>query len=288
MTTPDDPRGPVPDADPLDELASAIVDGEADGAEAARAGEPVVAARVDACRAVAELVATPVPPLPDDERERVLAGALAAAEARVDDNVVAMKGRRRRPPVWLPAAAAVAVAVAGFGLLVAALDSGTEGSDEAATADADATLEQAETFDDAAGGAGSGGESTAAAEAPAPAGASADRALDDLGELDGVDALEAQLTERSARFAPATTVTVAEEGEGESEDGGDATTGTGGSQASFGAPCADGFGTSLVAVFTARLDGRPVTVGLFEDPGEPYRYIVVDQASCEQVAAGEL
>ena len=283
MTTPADPRGPGPDADPLDELASAIVDGEADAVEAGRVGEPEVAARVEAFRAVAELVATPVPPLADADRERLLAAALAEAD---DDTVVTVQPTarlRRRPPVWLPAAAAVAVAVAGFGLRVAALGSGTDDRDEAATADADATLE-AEAFDDAAGGAGGSvgeGEATTAAEAPAPGGGSAADsavAVEDLGELDE-RALEVELGRRSAA-TPATTT--ASNGGEVAEEGGE------GGAARFGVVCEEQFGTSVEAVFTARLDGVPVIVAVFRAPDGSVSYSALEQETCTEVAGGQL
>jgi hypothetical protein len=54
-----------------------------------------------------------------------------------------------------------------------------------------------------------------------------------------------------------------------------------------GVPCVERFGTSLVTVATARVDGVAVTVGLFAD-GPARSYTALDQVSCEPVASGDL
>ena len=270
MTTPDDPRGPVPDADPLDEIAAAIVDGEATDEERARvASDPVLAARVAAFEAVARLVATPVPPLPDDRREAAIAAALAAPPA-AGTNVVPM----RRAPVWqrawLPAAAAVAVVVGGLGLLVATLGSAGNDTDQDTAAEAPTEATAFAERDDA-GGVASGPPTTAAQQLPgagAAGGAAADSAVEtsaapaDLGDLPDVASLEALLredtsaNEEAATFAPA--------------------------------PCSERFGSFLERVLTARVGGTPVSVAVYATPDGARSYEMYDQATCEPLAAGTL
>jgi hypothetical protein len=258
VTTPDEPRGPVPDADPLDELASAIVDGEA-------AEDPAVADRVARFRAVAELVAAPVVPPSAADRDRMIAAALAAADQQ-DAGGEVVPFRRRRFPVWLPAAAAVAVLVAGIGLLVQA-GGGSDDADEAATADAPAARE-AETFEESGGeGEGAAGDS---AEAPAStvagtAGGSGGAATEmaapaDLGDHDSLASLEEAL------------LSVSTSSQDRADD----------AVPAAGLPCADRFDPDA-DLYTARLSGQPVVVGVTGST-----YVAVDHATCDQVASGTL
>ena len=285
MTTPDDPAGSVPDADPLDELASALVDGEATDAERTRAGDPAVSERVAAFERVAGIVATPVPAPSDAHREAAIAAAVAAiADAAAPVGRVVPMRRRTGAPRWLPAAAAVAVVVAGLGLLVAALGSVDGDGDEAATdsASEEAGGEPTDTFQQSVeagapastvGDAGGSGGSTATGSAAPPVPAV------DLGELGDVDDLEAALRNQAPPTAGAAAAGGEAENEGEGEDD---------SAARVSPPCADVFGPALVHVFTARLDGEPVTVGLFDEPDGRRTYAVVDQDTCEAVDGGEL
>jgi hypothetical protein len=239
-----------------------------------------VADRVAAFEAVAGLVGTPVAAPTDDERERAIAAALASATV-APATVVPMR-RRAQAPRWLPAAAAVAVVVGGLGLLLAALGSAGDDADEdtaASEAPTEATAFQSEALEESSG---AGGPATTAA-VPA-GGAAADSAapaatVPDLGDLPDVAALEAALR------APATTTTGAA-GTG----GGNESAGEGEDDALFrsAAPCADGFGSSLVQVLTARLAGQPVTVAVFEDPDGDRSYTVVDQATCAFVTGDDL
>ena len=73
---PDDPR--PPDEFPtLDEMASAIVDGEENLPADA---EPTLVERVATLRAVREAIGGPVPPPPDAVREAGIAAALKASQ----------------------------------------------------------------------------------------------------------------------------------------------------------------------------------------------------------------
>jgi hypothetical protein len=259
VTTSDDPCGPVPDADPLDELASAIVDGEAGDVE--ESDDPALAERVARFRAVAELVATPVAPPSAADRDRIIAAALAAAAGGAGGEVVPF--RRRRLPVWLPAAAAVAVLVAGIGLLLRT-GGDSDDADEAATADAPAARE-AETFEESAGEGSAGGDAGApastVAETAGGAGTGAATemvALADLGDHDTVASLE------DALLSLATS----------SEDSAE------GPAPAPGLPCSEQFDPDA-ELYTARLAGQPVVVAV-----SGTTYVAVDQATCAQVASG--
>lgn len=267
MTAPD-----VPDADPLDEVASALLDGEATAAEQARAGDADVAARVATFEAVAAQLRQPGPVDPD-RRESAIAAAMAATGL---GEVVPL--RRRRPPRWLPAAAAVAV-VALLGGAVIAVAGSDDRADEAATASSDDdAADSLEAADEAAGGSsGTAFSATTAADgavaaSPAPATEGAAAAVTDLGDVTGADDLA--LAVRSL-LPP---------------DGGSAQRDAAELQAAAGAtPCADRFGASLVAIATARVDGTPVTIGVFADRAGGRSYVAIDQADCQrEIAAGPL
>jgi hypothetical protein len=140
MTDPVDPRDQTPtgdagdagdagDPDPVDELVSAYLDGEATPEEVARIeADAALRARVEDLRAVATAVAAPVDPPPGEVRDAHVAAALAAA----DDHAVpapplappvdlaaerAGRDRHRRRLVALSVAAAVLVGVLAVPLL---------------------------------------------------------------------------------------------------------------------------------------------------------------------------
>jgi hypothetical protein len=214
-----------------DELATALVDGEATPEEQARlADDPALAARVEQLRAVRAMVgATPEPP-PAEAREQAIRAALAEAalaEAATSAPVAAGAGsgpaagsppplppvdldaRRNRRRAWLPAAAAAAVAlVLGFGAL-GALSGRDQGNDDVATFVArDGSTEGGAESDRAGENALAGGGATTTAGAAttlaaADAGgadptqgttsASGDAALAQLGPVDDEAALVAAL-----------------------------------------------------------------------------------------------
>ena len=140
-------------SEPLDELASAYLDGATTPVEAARVeADPELLARVEALRAVR--VALTVAPLVDDERrEQSIAAALAAydeqhqvpSSAAALGSLTPLTSRRRGPSprAWRVVGAAAAVAaLAALVPLLASLSSDTS-SDDSATAP---------VADDAAGG----------------------------------------------------------------------------------------------------------------------------------------
>lgn len=269
MTTPDEPRGPVPDVDPLDEVASALIDGEATDAERARAAEPEVVARMATFEAVVRRMALPVEPPTAAQRERAVLAALVAADEpdRADEEIVSLAARRGRPPTWLPAVAAVVVVLAGFGLYVAAAGTSSD-SEDSATA-GPVTDAAAEAGGGAFGGAGVDEEATF--EAPS-AGSSAEGAPpNDLGDLADLDALEDAARAYAAPFEAAR----------------DTDAGT--TQTLAVVPCQEFVGEPLVVAATARLEGRAVTVAVLGRAGEGgLTYVVLDQVTCQQVAAGDL
>ena len=168
MTDPTAPGGPdrtgdtdaakaADGADPLDELASAYIDGEASPAEVARVdADPELQARVAGLRTVAAAVAQPVHPSRAEVRDAAIAAALAAAPARTArtepievTDLARVRDRRRhgRTRPWaLSVAAAVLVALAAIPLLAGLGDDG----DNAATVAGEQLTEQADRAEDAA------------------------------------------------------------------------------------------------------------------------------------------
>lgn len=274
MTPADDPRGHVPDADPLDELASALVDGEATPEEEARAGEPEVAARVAAFEAVAQRVGGPVDPPTDEAREAAIAAALAAASSRpaAPSSLAEHRERRRRLPEWLPGVAAAVVIVVGLGVLLTSLGSGDR-DDAAESADATAMATQTAGADGESGGGGAADEGAGeeSADLAPTAGSSA---APDLGSFDDVGALaDALRSERSLV-----------------EDGTDASRERASDDASLyaGCPTPPAEPGEVVDAASATLDGQPVWVYVLRFDDGPGRYVVVEQATCAELAAGDL
>lgn len=258
----------IPDASETDELASALVDGEASDAEVARAGEPEVASRVTSFRAVARLVATPVEPVDELSRTRAIRAALAVAGG------AAPAAGSRRAPAWLAPVAAAVVVLAGVGLFVAALAGG--GSDDQ-TASGDAATEAtalADAFEDAAGGEGTGG-SSAGAPAPAADGAESSAMPGDLGAFADAGELEAALR---AHLAPTSDDDSAGGGAQRSalleSAGCDDTTGDGGSQ--------------VVDALRATLGSEPVVVVVRRAGDGTRSYAAIAERTCEVLASGEL
>jgi hypothetical protein len=214
-----DPRDPTPrpgdgtdgrDAgdetpDPVDELASAVLDGEIGGDEAQTAlRRPEVAARVAQLAAVRDAVASPVPPPAAARRDTAISAALDAfadggatttpgMPVARDDLAAARAARaerRARATRWLGAAAALIIVVV-LGLALAQL--GGQSGDDAETA-SDAANEEAERST-AAGGDDAGAETQAGGDGDA----TADK---DAGGGEGADdsvALEDAAPEATAR-----------------------------------------------------------------------------------------
>jgi hypothetical protein len=225
VSGPRDPNAGGPTTGDPDVLASALLDGVLDEADAAAARQrPDVMSRVAEIESTrASLRGAPVPPPDPAARERAIAAALAAfddaatppAPAREPVPDLAARqhrreARRRGAARWLGAAAAVAVlAAAAAG--VATRDT-TSDSDNAATGAA-----EPETLDDASEEAQE--EPGAAADAPASGGGADDETLadevppraplaaGDLGAFASADDLVVDLRTRAARDADSTGAT---------------------------------------------------------------------------------
>lgn len=150
------------------ELASALLDGTLPEAAAAAARrDPAVMARLAQLEQARDRVGD-LPPAPIEAREAMLAAALdafdtAPAESPVSDLEARRRarGRRRQAPRWLGAAAAVALVLAGVGV-VAILGQRSGDQDNQASMSA---------ADEATEAGGSGDDSSASADAEAGAAA---------------------------------------------------------------------------------------------------------------------
>jgi hypothetical protein len=287
MTEPTDPRlpddlgldaAPDPASDALDALASAHLDGRTTEAEAARiAADPELRARVEAMEAVRAALRA-VPPVSDAQRTHAISAALAALDdvgglepgaATAPTSIASHRARRapsRRRLQLLGAAAAVAV-VALLVPLLGSLDSDDRPDDLATSA-----------LDEAAGGSGSERDANLDSTAGATADAAAPEAAlspGDLGTFADLEALTSAVQDLAARQAatPAPVTTAA---------------GVGG-DAPASLSCADEANprfSSATPVVTAGavLDGRPVTVTVYEADDGTQRLVVVDLADCAVVA----
>lgn len=146
----------------LDEIASAVLDGEASAAERALAdSDPLVAARVETLRRIRAVIADVAPPDPD-QREQAIAAALAvAADAGGNTTVTSLDEQRHRRHMstrTLRIAGIAAALAVGFLVvsLVAVLATSGDGDEDggdfatggpAGSAAADAALEEAEISD---------------------------------------------------------------------------------------------------------------------------------------------
>lgn len=188
--TPLHPRHPERDSDldPLDELASAHLDGLTSEAEEARiANDPELRARVAAMQRVRAALHEPVP-VDHEARERRISAALAAFDedhhpAPVSDLAAAAARRssQRRAVRVLGIAAAVVLLVIAVPLLAGL---GDDDSDADMAATSDQSVEQSLDSEESAAldSAGGEAESSAGADAPAEAPAAQDR---DAGDDDG-------------------------------------------------------------------------------------------------------
>lgn len=196
--------------DPLDELASAHLDGLTSVEEARRIeGDPALldrVARLEAARDAVRLADVPVDP---ERRERAIAAALAvvAGAATAPVTSLAEVRARRGPPVWIRvvgAAAAVALAVILIPRLArdghdptttAAAPSAADdarsksGGDAAQTSGGDSPTAQADSGPAAVESAPSDLPAGATTTVPSPTGSGTTLALVDLGQVADLDAL---------------------------------------------------------------------------------------------------
>jgi hypothetical protein len=169
------------DDDRRDELASALLDGDLGDKEAAAARrDPAVAARVAELAAARDLLRD-VPPAPAAAREAGLAAALAAYDDPGQPTRLASRRERRRAPVWLGAAATVAIVAGVVGVLaVAGGLGGSSSSDSGEASTAEGAPESPVPEASAESGAGD-------------AGAAVVVDLGDLGDFPTEDALAARV-----------------------------------------------------------------------------------------------
>ena len=153
--------------DPLDELASALLDDAAGPDDAARAAEPAVAARRAAFEEVRAAIRAEAPHPTAQGREAAIAAALAAAD-QADGSVVALDARRAGRSRWARAVGVAAAVVLAAALVPTLLDGG-EGSDDQTASDQPAR-ERTTALEDHAADEDAGGDASAAAPAPEAAG----------------------------------------------------------------------------------------------------------------------
>lgn len=286
MTAPHDPEGPVPEATPLEELASALLDGEAGADEAARAADPEVVALQARFTRVADALAAVPAELDDadDRRESAIAAALGewgTAPTAAGDELAARRAARARIKV-LGIAAAVVAAVALGGAVVRS----TGGSDDAdlassaPAADAGAGRETTAAAD-AGGGAATGAGGSAGSDA---ATTSAFAVADDLGVVADLDDLLARVSVATDGSA----LDSSNDAGGPTEQGattsglGDATAESEAAVPTAGFACAPEEPLPD-ATYTAVLDGRPVLVEV-RDGGAAV--LVRDLGDCRVVYDG--
>jgi hypothetical protein len=171
MTEPRSTPGDPPPATPLDEAASARLDGEEVPGSGPEADDPEVVARAATFAEVSRIVGEPVDPVDDRQRDAAVAAALDAWDAdreadRTADELARRRARHRTAKRWLGVAAAVA-AVVGLGALVAQVDTADdESASDAGDATVPADTEQgaASGSDDGSGGAGTDSDDQGTAE----------------------------------------------------------------------------------------------------------------------------
>ncbi len=266
MTEAPDPRS--------DEIASAYLDGEATPTEVTLVeSSPALVARVGELRAVAGLVAEPVPRASALDRERAIRAALAAAEAPATardtagaDVVSLSESRAARARRWFPAAGAAAAVLLILALGAVALRDRDDADQTAGGAASTALATAKESGADGDSGGGTGGAGSAAPEA---GDLSAAGGIEDLGVFDSEDDLVAAIDARReaqdtavAVPAPSTTAPGVDE-----------------SASRSGVPCSDAAAGALV--YAARVTYRdvPALVLVYEIPGGS-RLLVVHEATC--------
>lgn len=285
MSQSDHPHGAVPDADPLDELASAIVDGEATVDEQARIADPEVAARVAEFERAARVVGSEVPPATDEQRDATIAAALAAwgtpdpLETSTVDELSERRDRRARGLRWVGVAAAVIAALVIGGAVLSDDDSSEDMATEALDEESDDGAGERAATEEA--------ESSAEEGADAAAGATGLDSHDDailfstidLGTYDDVDALLTTASDVASRQAAATDE--ADTGAGSASEGGPATTTAEAAPPLLGSCSPPRAG--VFTPFTATLDEQSVLVWVVEQP-DGRSVFVIDPASCDTLA----
>jgi len=250
--------------DPLDELASAHLDGLTTPDEAATvAADPDLSSRVDRFAAARELLQSTAPAIDPDRRTEAIAAALAAFDERQRDlgataaapaPVIDLAARRRTRRTLQLVGAAAAVVLAALAIpFVDQLDSGSKrGSDVAAPTSKDLAATEAA---DAAGAV----TTTVAPGASLPALGS----FADLPHL--AEAVRTQIGSEGPAAAQASPTP------------------------ERATSCTDDPALMPVAyVAFAELDGRAVVVVVRDEQDGGRSLVVLDRQSCETVSAGRL
>ena len=254
--------------DPLDELASAHLDGATTAAEARRvAGDPALQARVAALRVAREALRAPGPPAPPARRERSIAAALEAYDATAvppGAQVHELKAARHRLQPRRLVGIAAAILLLALAVPVVAELAGDGGDDDQMATSAQDSADEETSAADLDAGAGGSGEAEVregAGDASAPLASVAAG----LGSFASIDALTEAV--RSALGEPAPDrATYAEATSAEARR------------------CIDGAaeGNEVVLGVTALLEDRPVTVVVVARPDGRRTMTVADPArGCE-------
>jgi hypothetical protein len=268
------------------ELASALLDGTLpDGAAAAARRDPAVMARLAQLERARDRVRDLPPPV--EGRDAMLAAALEAFDTAPPASPVSdlqarrrARGERRQAPRWLGAAAAMALVLAGVGV-VAVLGQQSEDHDDSASSVLEA--------DDSSGAGDSADERSTSAEAETEAGQAAPEApgttpvapmpapaqLGELGSFATTGDLVARVRDDSDLFRAAS-------------DGADASLDAAGTAAAYGCAIEDLPGvlqdadSVVVALGSATVDGEAVSVWVAQT-ASGRRVILLDSA-CRSVA----
>ncbi|RIK04831.1 MAG: hypothetical protein DCC48_12370 [Acidobacteria bacterium] len=279
----------MPEHEPdLDELASAYLDGETTGDEAARVeDDPSALARVDRLAAVADAIAQPVDLPAVDQREDQIAAALTAAlpETTTVASLAAQRERRAARQTRLVAIASVAVvavlALVALPLMLRGGDDTSELATEPETpAEPEEVIEQDALEDEGDATLGEQPTTESAEQAPLSTvtpgvGASPDLAYTgDLGDFATVEDLVEEVQASAGSH----------EGTGTTDSG--AATGSAQTDPLAGCTGEDlaALGTAGVAptaVWAASVDGEPFTVVYLSGTEMPA--YLVDLTTCEVV-----
>lgn len=274
--------------DPLDDLASAHLDGQTTPTEAAQvAGDAALAARVAELATVRVALQSDGPPVDEARREASIAAALAAFEEDRADAagpaagatgvtpiaVAAARRRASRRTVQVIGAVAVAVLLAIAVPLLGGLGADPDApSEEVATS---ALEESAQDLDERDG---AGDAAAGALDAPMADPLAAATARVDLGTFEDLDALEAALLTYVGAPLAATT-----------DDQATPTTAARSAESGVPSTCSDtpGSGTRVLTG-TATLQGRPVLVFVDEGTDGHRTLTVVDAADCSTISTRQL
>lgn len=276
--------------DPLDELASAHLDGQTTPAEVARiAQDPLLSARVERLAAIRYTLRADDSVGDPARRDQAVAAALAAFDEAVEmaphsagASVIPLVAPAARWPRPRPRTLALVGIAAGVAVLALAgplldrLDSGSR-EDLATTLESEADMSLRE------------GSSDQATTADAPSALAMAAALPDLGLFDGfpalADAVRSQVGDGSA--ASASSSAAAPDSSGGT--GGKDTAG-GTAQGAAPAACAEETAAGDPVLYTAlaELDGQLVVVVVREAPDGEHTLVVLDRQDCSTVTSGRL